>query len=158
MEIRFATEKDVPGILTLLRQEGNIHHVIRPDLFRPNAQKYGPSQVLAMLNKSDLPIFVAVEEESVLGFAFCKVHTFYRSAVVVDHQVCDIDEMCVEESRRRQRIGTALYEAVCRYARQRKCKAVTLNVWKDNEPAMKFYESLGLKPRMLGMEAVLEDS
>lgn len=158
MEIRFATEKDVPGILTLLRQEGNIHHAIRPDLFRPNGQKYGPSQVLAMLNKGDLPIFVAVEEEAVVGFAFCKVHTYYRDNVVVDHQACEIDEMCVEETCRRQKIGTALYEAVCRYAKQRKCRSVTLNVWQANEPAMKFYESLGLKTRMLGMEAVLEDS
>ncbi len=158
MEIRFATEKDVPGILNLLRQEGQVHHRIRPDIFRPNAQKYGPSQVLAMLNKSNLPIFVAVEGDSVVGFAFCRVQTYYRDTVVVDHEACDIDEMCVEETHRRQKIGTALYEAVCRYARQRKCRAVTLNVWQANEPAMKFYESLGLKPRMLGMEAVLEDS
>jgi len=32
---------------------------------------------------------------------------------------------------------------------------VTLNVWCCNESAMKFYESLGMKPQKIGMEAIL---
>ena len=49
MEIRFAVPRDVPGILSLLRQVGAVHHQGRPDIFREHAQKYGASQVLAML-------------------------------------------------------------------------------------------------------------
>ena len=30
MQIRFAENKDVPGILTLLRQVGAVHHDLRP--------------------------------------------------------------------------------------------------------------------------------
>ena len=51
MEIRFARAQDVPGIIKLLQQVGSVHHAGRPDLFRENAQKYGPSQVLDMLEK-----------------------------------------------------------------------------------------------------------
>ena len=54
MEIRFAKAQDVPGIIKLLQQVGRVHHEGRPDLFRANAQKYGPSQVMEMLNKKDL--------------------------------------------------------------------------------------------------------
>ena len=75
MEIRFAEIADVPGILELLRQVGQVHHQGRPDIFRSNAQKYGPSQVLAMLNKADTPIFVAVEDGKVLGYCFCQFKT-----------------------------------------------------------------------------------
>ena len=71
MEIRMAKAQDVPGIIKLLQQVGRVHHEGRPDLFRSNAQKYGPSQVLEMLGKGDTPIFVAVEEEKVLGYGFC---------------------------------------------------------------------------------------
>ena len=39
----------------------------------------------------------------------------------------------------------------------RKCYNVTLNVWSCNESAMKFYESLGLKPQKVGMETLLEE-
>ena len=158
MEIRFAIPEDVPGILALLRQEAQLHYRGRPDIFRSNAQKYGPSQVLAKLDKSDTPVFVAVEEKNVLGFCFCQIITHYQDSLLVDHTVCHIEDMCVEESHRRQHIGTALYDTVCRYAKQRKCRAVTLDVWSCNEDALKFYDSLGLMPQKLGMEAVLEDS
>ena len=40
MEIRFACEKDIPGMIGLLQQVGEVHHQIRPDLFRSGAQKY----------------------------------------------------------------------------------------------------------------------
>ena len=71
MEIRFAKPQDVPGIIKLLQQVGRVHHEGRPDLFRGNAQKYGPSQVMEMLEKQENPIFVAVEGDKVLGYGFC---------------------------------------------------------------------------------------
>ena len=58
MEIRFAEAKDVTGILALLKQVGQVHHEGRPDIFRKGAQKYGASQVLAMLNSSSTPILL----------------------------------------------------------------------------------------------------
>ena len=60
MEIRFASPADVPGIIALLRQVGQVHHRGRPDIFRADAKKYAPSQVLAMLDKSETPSFVAL--------------------------------------------------------------------------------------------------
>ncbi len=158
MEIRFAAPGDVPEILTLLRQVGQVHHQGRPDIFRADAQKYGPSQVFAMLNKPETPIFVAVDDGRVLGYCFCQMHTYYRDSVIADHTTCYIDDLCVDERCRGQHVGTALYEAVSKYARQRKCYSITLNVWSCNESALKFYESLGLKPQKLGLEALLEDS
>lgn len=155
MEIRFAQPADVPGILTLLRQVGQVHHRGRPDIFRADAQKYGPSQVLAMLDKSETPIFVAAEDGKVLGYCFCQIKTYYRDSVIVDHTTCYIDDLCVDEGCRGKHIGTALYEAVRRYAKNRDCRSITLNVWSCNPGAMKFYESLGLKPQKVGMEAIL---
>ena len=40
MVIRFAENRDIPGIIHLLQQVGEVHHQIRPDLFRGGAQKY----------------------------------------------------------------------------------------------------------------------
>ena len=155
MEIRFAKAEDVPGIIGLLRQVGRVHHDGRPDIFRADAQKYGPSQVLAMLDKSETPVFVAVEDGNVLGYCFCQMKTYYRDSVITDHTTCYIDDLCVDEESRGQHVGTALYDAVCGYARQRGCYSITLNVWSCNESAMKFYEKLGLKPQKVGMENIL---
>ena len=66
MEIRFAAPRDIPGIIDLLKQVGQVHHLGRPDIFRAGAQKYDEQQVLAMLDKPTDPIFVACEDGKVL--------------------------------------------------------------------------------------------
>ena len=155
MEIRFAQAKDVTGILALLRQVGRVHHEGRPDIFRSNAQKYGASQILAMLESSATPIFVAVEEDTVLGYGFCMFKKHELDPVINDHTELYIDDLCVDENRRKEGIGKAIYEEILRYAQMRRCYNVTLNVWSCNPGAMKFYESLGMKPQKVGMEVIL---
>ena len=158
MEIRFAAPQDVPGILNLLKQVGQVHHEGRPDIFRAGAQKYSASQVLAMLEDTKRPIFVAVEEEKVLGYGFCIVKETKEDPVLADGTTLYIDDLCVDEGWRGQHIGVAIYETILRYAKQRKCGSITLNVWAFNESAMKFYEKLGLTPQKIGMEYRLEEN
>ena len=155
MEIRFAKAQDVPGIIKLLQQVGSVHHEGRPDLFRENAQKYSSSQVLTMLGKQDNPIFVAVEDEKVLGYGFCMMEQYRDHSVMCDRLTLYIDDLCVLEECRGKHIGSAIYRKILEYAKYRGCYNVTLNVWCCNESAMKFYESLGMKPQKIGMEAIL---
>lgn len=155
MVIRFAQAQDVSGILALLRQVGKLHHQGRPDLFREGAQKYGASQVLALLNSSHTPIFVAVEDDNVLGYGFCKAKIYENDPVMGDYTELYIDDLCVDEAHRGQHIGTAIYQEILRYAKMRGCHNVTLNVWNFNESAMKFYESLGMQPQRVFMETIL---
>lgn len=157
MEIRFAEAQDVPGILSLLKQVGQVHHAGRPDIFRAGAQKYGASQVLGMLDKSATPIFVAVEDCQVLGYGFCQIKTYKQDPVIADHTELYIDDLCVDENTRSKGVGKAIYEEICRYAKMRKCSSITLNVWSCNTNAMGFYEKLGLKPQKVGMEMLLNE-
>ncbi len=158
MEIRFATIEDVPGILKLLKQVGAVHHQGRPDIFRSNAQKYGPSQVIAMLDSTKTPIFVAAEDGNVLGYCFCIVEEYEKDPVINDHTELYIDDLCIDEVCRGKGVGKALYENACRYAKMRNCCSVTLNVWCCNENAMGFYKSLGMQPRKIYMETLLEEN
>ena len=158
MDIRFAQVQDVPGILALLRQVGQVHHEGRPDIFRQGAQKYGPSQVIAMLDKPESPIFVAVEKDEVLGYGFCKIKRHEKDPVIADHLELYIDDLCVDENCRDKHVGKAIYETILRYARMRGCYNVTLNVWCCNPGAMAFYEKMGLQPRNIVMETLLEET
>ena len=158
MEIRFAEPRDVAEILKLLKQTGQVHYKTRPDIFRPNAQRYGASQVLAMLESSKTPVFVAVEESRVLGCGFCQIREYRKDPVMADHRALLIDDLCVEETDRAQQVGSAIYEAILRYARMRKCYNVTLNVWSCNENAMQFYQAMGMKPQRVGLERILEEN
>lgn len=155
MDIRFAAARDIPGMIALLQQVGEVHHRIRPDIFRAGAQKYDEAALEALLHDPQRPIFTALEGEQLLGYCFCIVETTEGNPVLADDKTLYIDDLCVDENCRGQHVGKALYEHTCAYARQIGCRTVTLNVWCGNDSAMAFYEKRGLKPRKIYMEAVL---
>ena len=157
MEIRFAEKKDIPGILELLRQVGKVHHDGRPDLFRPDAQKYDADQVASLLQDALTTIFVAAEGDRLLGYCFCMRKEHKCDSVFEDHASLYIDDLCIDEACRGQGVGKALYQAAVEYAKDCKYYNVTLNVWTGNPGAVAFYEKLGLKPQKIGMEMILED-
>lgn len=155
MEIRFAQSRDIPGMLNLLQQVGEVHHQIRPDLFRSGAQKYDEAALEALLKNPDRPIFIAQNEGQVAGYAFCILQITKDDPVLRDRKVLYIDDLCVDEAQRGHGIAGALYQQVCQYARSIGCDAVTLNVWSGNDTAMAFYRKCGLKPQKVGMEFIL---
>ena len=155
MEIRFAASRDIPGIINLLQQVGEVHHLIRPDLFRAGAQKYDESALLRLLADPKRPILIADIDGKVAGYAFCILQITENDPVLCDRKVLYIDDLCVDEKMRGKGIAGALYARVCSYARELTCDAVTLNVWCGNDGAMKFYEKCGLKPQKIGMECIL---
>ena len=158
MEIRLATKNEIPGMIDLLQQVGEVHHQIRPDLFRDGAQKYSAADLEALLKEENRPIFGAVEEGKLLGYCFCIIEEVKDNPVLRNVKTLYIDDLCVDENCRGRGIATKLYEHVCAYAKSIGCSSVTLNVWCGNDNAMKFYENRGMKPRKIYMEASLEDT
>lgn len=158
MEIRLANRSDIPGMIRLLQQVGQVHHEIRPDLFRGGAQKYSEEDLAALLQDPARPIFVAVEEGSMLGYCFCILEEIKDNPVLCDVKSLYIDDLCVDETIRGRHVGSKLYDHVCGFAKSIGCSAITLNVWCGNDSAMKFYESRGMKPRKIYMEAALEET
>ena len=155
MEIRIAGVEDIPGLIELLKQVGEVHHQIRPDIFRAGAQKYNEADLEELLKDPNRPIFVAVEGETVLGHCFCELKITEASTVLMDSRSFYIHDLCVDENCRGQHVGKALYDHVCGYAREIGCDTITLNVWCGNESAMIFYERQGMKPRNIHMEMKL---
>ena len=155
MTIRFAETRDIPGMIELLKQVGQVHHVIRPDLFRAGAQKYDEAALEALLADPNRPILIADIDGTVAGYAFCILQITENDPVLCDRKVLYIDDLCVEETLRGQGIASSLYEKVLQYAKALGCHAVTLNVWCGNDGAMKFYEKCGMKPQKIGMETML---
>ena len=155
MEIRFARSRDIPAMIDLLQQVGEVHHKIRPDLFRAGAQKYDEAALLEVLADADRPIFIAELDGKVLGYCFCMIEEVKDNPVLQDVKTLYIDDLCVDESCRGQGVASRLYAYVCDYARSIGCSSVTLNVWCGNDNAMRFYESRGMKPRKIYMEATV---
>ena len=155
MDIRKAETRDIPGMIDLLLQVGEVHHRIRPDLFRSGAQKYDENALEQLLKDPNRPIFAAVEDGKLLGYCFCILEITRDNPVLMDQKSLYIDDLCVDETARGRHVGSALYDYACAYAREIHCDTVTLNVWCGNDSAMAFCESRGLKPRNIHMEAKL---
>lgn len=157
MEIRLAQTRDIPGMIRLLLQVGQVHHQGRPDIFRAGAQKYNETQLKTMLDDPKNPIFIAFEDGQVLGYGFCMLKVHENDPVIADYRELYIDDLCVDETCRGQQVGKKLFAHICQYAPTLGCRSVTLNVWSCNPGAMAFYEKMGLKPQKVGMELLLEE-
>ena len=155
MQIRLAQSNDIPGLIALLRQVGQVHRDIRPDIFRDRCQKYDETALLQLLTDETRPIFVADDQGFVAGYCFCILRSYQNDGAMQDRAELYIDDLCVDESLRGQGVGKALYEHVLRFAKETSCYNLTLNVWSCNPGAMAFYERLGMRPYKVGMEQLL---
>ena len=157
MEIRFANTGDIPGMLALLQQVGQVHHNIRPDIFRPGCQKYDAAALSRLLEDPSRPIFIADIDGAVAGYCFCIRKQFESDSVMTDRRELYIDDLCVDENHRGSGIATKLFHHVRSYAAEQGCNTITLNVWCGNDNAMKFYKKMGMSPRSITMDLPCEE-
>lgn len=153
--IRLAVENDIPKMLDLLSQVCLVHHRGRPDIFKIGT-KYSSQDLKVLLADKERPILVAVDEnDSVMGYCFCIFQQHNDNSVLTDIKTLYIDDLCVDENLRGKHIGKQLYQAAVKLAKENGCYNLTLNVWSCNPSALRFYESMGLKPQKIGMETLL---
>lgn len=152
--IRKASKEDIKRIIDLLHQVNMVHHVIRPDLFKPHTTKYNEQELEALLHDDSKPIFV-FDEEDVLGYAFCQVSEVRNNQLLEDHKTLYIDDICVDEAARGKHVGTLLYKYVREYAKSIGCNNITLNVWEGNDAALSFYRNMGMGVQKTTMEVIL---
>lgn len=156
IKTRFATDKDIPKIMDLLRQVHGVHYDIRPDVFKPVTTKYTADELADILKDKTRPIIVGVNEaDETVGYAFCIIKEIKDHQLLCDSKSLYIDDLCVDEKCRGEHIGTAVYEAVCEYAKSIGCDTITLNVWEGNDSARVFYDAKGFTPRSTTMEVKL---
>lgn len=155
MLIRRATDNDLNKINDLLQQVLTVHHNGRPDLFKKGTKKYTDDELLQIIADDNRPIFVAENDNEVVGYAFCVFQQHLNNNILTDVKTLYIDDLCVDETKRGLHIGSTLYDYVLKFAKESGCYNVTLNVWSCNQKALKFYERLGLAPQKIGMEKIL---
>ncbi|MCR4566893.1 MAG: GNAT family N-acetyltransferase [Pseudobutyrivibrio sp.] len=153
--VRRAIIGDIPRILELLVQVDMVHHNGRPDIFKGPATKYNAKELEAIIADDSTPVFVFEDGGVIKGHAFCIHKQVVDDSVLTDIKTLYIDDICVDEAFRGQKVGNALYDYVINYARECGCYNVTLNVWSCNPGAMKFYETMGMVPQKIGMEKLL---
>lgn len=154
MEIRRAENGDIPRITELLYQVHKVHSDKRPDLFRRGAKKYTEDELREIIADDERPVFVALLDGEVAGYAFC-VFQRHGDGSLEDFTTLYIDDLCVDEKSRKSHIGSALYQYVLDFAKKSGCHNLTLNVWECNPGAMNFYRKMGLSVQKTTLEQLL---
>ena len=102
MMIRTANRDDIERIIELLHQVNMVHHVIRPDLFKPHTTKYNAQELESLLGDTSKPIFV-YDDGEVQGYAFCQISEVKDNQLLQDAKTLYIDDICVDENARGKR-------------------------------------------------------
>lgn len=157
MTIRSAQPNDIPALLGLLEQILSVHHQARPDIFKGSGGKYSKEELKQLMAQEQTPIFVYENADGqILGHLFVTIKEVSDNPVLQPIKSLFIEDLCVDQAVRGQKIGDQLYQFAVNYAREIGCYNLTLNVWNDNEGALRFYQRQGMKPQETVMETIID--
>jgi GNAT superfamily N-acetyltransferase len=136
-EIRSARVEDVPIILQLIRDLATYEHA-------PNDVTATEEQLLEVLfgERPAAEVLLAFEGQSPVGFAVF----FYNFSTWLGRPGLYLEDLFIKPEMRGKGYGRALLVELAKIARRRDCGRMEWAVLDWNEPAIKFYRSLGAKP------------
>lgn len=156
MNIRFATETDLPRVNELRRQVSELHAEGLPDIFRPGFAPELADFINVFFQEEDRHILVAERDGRVVGFACLTEVDIPASKYKMARHYLEVDEFGVDANEHRQGIGRKLFEGIRELARSRGFQRIELNMWEFNESALKFYEAIGFSTYRRHMEYTLD--
>lgn len=135
--IRAVAPADVPAVHALIRELAvyeKLEHEVVGSVEQLHASLFGAPRHVEALVADD-------EIEGVVGFAlfFQNYSTFLARAGIY------LEDLFVRPAHRRKGYGKALLQALARVAVERGCGRFEWSVLDWNEPAKRFYESLGAR-------------
>ncbi|QIK69653.1 GNAT family N-acetyltransferase [Erysipelothrix sp. HDW6C] len=133
MSIRKAVVNDAPRIHELLVQIANWHHELYPEYFDDGRAKYTVGEIESLIDELHIVMFVYEHESTIEGYCI----GWYEDDIFF------VDDLCVNEALRGQRIGHQLMEHLEQTVH---AKEIRLNVWLRNTAAVRFYEREGYTP------------
>lgn len=153
--IRRAEQRDIRRIEELLIEICKLHCDGRPDIFKEGS-KYSEKELIKLITDKDYLVLVADAGSGVIGYAICLIKKYVNLPVFQNFTVLYVDDLCVDPLSRGKGIGHLLFDEIKNSAVKIGAHSIDLNVWSLNKNAIKFYESLGMKPKSMKMEIVLD--
>ncbi len=137
LEIRTATEVDVPVILDFIRQLAEYEAMLSEVVATPETLRetlFGPKPYAETL--------LAYWEARPVGFALF----FHTYSTFLSKPGLYLEDLFILPASRSLGIGTALFARLARIAQERGCGRIEWSVLNWNQPAIDFYRQLGAQP------------
>jgi GNAT superfamily N-acetyltransferase len=132
---REASEKDVPDLV------GMVKELAAFESKKPEEVLLTPEKFLKHAFGKDhyFQVLVAEKDQKLIGYAlYFFSYSGYKGAPVLY-----IEDLYVSEPHRKQGIGTAMLSRLKKISEEKECCRMEWHVFDWNEPAIKFYQSLG---------------
>jgi ribosomal protein S18 acetylase RimI-like enzyme len=159
MEIRKAREEDLDQILDIWWNDLMQYHSTLDKKFyalkpKKEAMALSRKHKQSFFGKRKKTLFVAVENEEVLGFCACGVNS--RPPIYKYHKECIIGDIAVSRNHRRKGVGTALLKEVKKWGKAKGAGLAEVRVAVKNKTALGLYKKAGFNENKYMMEAWLK--
>ena len=144
--IRPAVKEDHPAITAIGFETQEIHAEAYPAIFRQGVSGIPQEYFTRMIEGKDTTVFVAEEEQHVVGYVFLNVHDAPPYGYLMPRRVVEISDIAVLRAYNNMGIGHQLFAASVEWAKAREATDLELQVWEFNKNAIAFYERLGMLP------------
>ena len=134
LTVRPATEADVPAVLAMVRELATYERAASSVVAtEADFLRHGFGE------RPRFHVLLAESDGATAGFALY----FFGFSTWTGSPTLYLEDLFVRPEHRKQRIGLALMQALAREAKERGCGRFLWQVLDWNEPALRFYESLG---------------
>ncbi|NLJ48105.1 MAG: GNAT family N-acetyltransferase [Candidatus Atribacteria bacterium] len=134
--IRFANPNDISIILQLIKELAkyeNLLHLVVADEKLLNEW---------LFQKKVAEVIIGEIKNTVIGFSLF----FYNFSTFLGKPGIYVEDVYVKEEYRHQGYGKSFFRFIAQLARERGCGRMEWSVLNWNEPAIRFYQSLGASP------------
>ena len=143
---RFAQPDDFESVNALARQAHEVHAAWRPDIFAPVDYPFEPSVFQHRVREKQL--LLACEDGRVLAYAAYDIRKT-ELPMLQPRTVLLLDNICVDEARRKEGIAAALIRHLCVLAKEWGCTDLELGCHPENAAGLALYESLGMRVKSI---------
>lgn len=137
ISIRFASEKDVPTIISLIKELAHYEKML--DLLKVNEEILRKN---LFGDKKYAEVLIAEFETVPVGYAIF----FHNFSTFLGKPGLYLEDLYVKHEYRGKGIGTTLLSYLAKLAIERDCNRFEWVVLDWNEPSIQFYKSLGANP------------
>ena len=147
--LQLARPEDRAAIDALAQQIHRMHVAWRPDIYELAEEMWPEERFDEAVAQRQL--FAAKLDDTIVGYVLVKIRN-YDMIGHVKRRVLLVDEICVDESRRNQGIGTEMITEVRAIAKAFGCTDMQLGVYPQNNEALAFYQKCGFRIRSIDMQ------
>ena len=150
--LQLATKTDRSAVNEIARQVHGLHMQWRPDIFCTVDELYPEERFDECVVKRQL--YVAKIEGNVVGYALLIIRDSDHNGMVPRRNMV-IEEFGVHEAATGHGIGTEMMADVRALAKAFRCTHLKLNVYPQNDGAIRFYEKNGFMIRSIDMQTTV---